>query len=284
MAPDTEIVRGIRPALATLRGPLIALSSPYARKGVLWTTYHKHFAGTGKVLVAQAPSLEMNPTLPKEVIEDAYEDDHAAAVAEFGAQFRRDIESFTNIESVEAVVAEGISERYPISGQNYYGFVDPSGGSQDAFTLAIAHKERDIVVLDCIREVRPPFSPEGVVYDFSETLKRYSVSKVVGDRYAGDWPKEQFRKYGITYDQSAAPKSHLYQNLLPVINSQKVSLLDNTRLIDQLLSLERKTSSTKDRIDHPPKGHDDVANAVAGVVSIMTTKPHHEAGRFVLRI
>ena len=284
MAPDTEIVRGIRPALATLRGPLIALSSPYARKGVLWTTYHKHFAGTGKVLVAQAPSLEMNPTLPKEVIEDAYEDDHAAAVAEFGAQFRRDIESFTNIESVEAVVAEGISERYPISGQNYYGFVDPSGGSQDAFTLAIAHKERDTVVLDCIREVRPPFSPEGVVYDFSETLKRYSVSKVVGDRYAGDWPKEQFRKYGITYDQSAAPKSHLYQNLLPVINSQKVSLLDNTRLIDQLLSLERKTTSTKDKIDHPPKGHDDVANAVAGVVSIMTTKPHYEAGRFVLRI
>ena len=138
--------------------------------------------------------------------------------------------------------------------------------------------------LSSIREVRPQFSPEGVVYDFSETLKRYSVSKVVGDRYAGDWPKEQFRKYGITYDQSAAPKSYLYQNLLPVISSGTVSLRDNTRLIDQLVSLERKTSSTKDRIDHPPNGHDDVANAVAGVVSIMTTKPHHEAGRFVLRI
>ena len=284
MTPATEIVRGIRPALATLGGPLIALSSPYARKGVLWTTYHKHFGGKGKVLVAQAPSLEMNPTLPKEIIKDAYEDDHAAAMAESGAQFRRDIESFTNIESVEAIVAEGITERYPTSGQIYYGFVDPSGGSKDAFTLAIGHKERDTAVLDCIREVRPPFSPEGVVYDFSETLKRYSVSKVVGDRYAGDWPKEQFRKYGITYDQSAAPKSYLYQNLLPVINSQTVSLLDNTRLIDQLVSLERKTSSTKDRIDHPPNGHDDVANAVAGVVSIMTSKPHHEAGRFVLRI
>ena len=110
-------------------------------------------------------------------------------MAEFGAQFRRDIESFTNIESVEAVVAEGITDRYPTSGQIYYGFVDPSGGSKDAFTLAIGHKERDTAVLDCIREVRPPFSPEGVVYDFSETLKRYNVSKVVGDRYAGDWPK-----------------------------------------------------------------------------------------------
>ena len=132
-----------------------------------------------------------------------------------------------------------------------------TGGSKDAFTLAVGHKERDTDVLDCIREVWPPFSPELVVYDFSETLKRYSVSKVVGDRYSGDWPKEQFHKYGITYDQSAAAKSYLYQNLLPVINSQSVSLLDNTRLIDQLVSLERKTSSTKDRIDHPPNGHND---------------------------
>ena len=126
MAPDAEIVRGIRPALATLGGPLIALSSPYARRGVLWTTYKKHFGGKGKVLVAQAPSNVMNPSLAKEYIEDAYQDDHAAAVAEYGAQFRLDIESFTNIESVEAVVTEGITERYPIAGQNCHAFVDLS--------------------------------------------------------------------------------------------------------------------------------------------------------------
>ncbi|MDA9612725.1 terminase large subunit, partial [Paracoccaceae bacterium] len=88
MSPDAEIVRGIRPALATLGGKLIALSSPYARRGVLWNTYKKHFSGNGKVLVAQAMSQTMNPTLSKEYIEDAYKEDNAAASAEFGAQFR----------------------------------------------------------------------------------------------------------------------------------------------------------------------------------------------------
>jgi hypothetical protein len=285
MSPDAEIVRGIRPALATLGGPLIALSSPYARRGVLWNTYKKHFAGNGKVLVAQAASQTMNPTLSQEYIDDAYNEDNAGAAAEFGAEFRRDIEGFTSIERVEGCVASGIAERFPDKGQNCYGFVDPSGGSKDAFTLAIAHREKEAVVIDCIREVTPPFSPEGVVYDFAETLKRYGINRVVGDRYAGEWPREQFRKYGITYDPSAEPKSYLYQNLLPVINSQKVLLLDNERLINQLVSLERRTSrGGRDIIDHPPNGHDDIANAVAGVVSLLTTTAQHQAGKFVLRI
>jgi len=285
MSPDAEIVRGIRPALATLGGPLIALSSPYARRGVLWNTYKKHFAGDGKVLVAQASSQTMNPTLSQEYIDDAYKEDSAGAAAEFGAEFRKDIEGFISIERVESCVVSGIAERFPIQGRQYYGFVDPSGGSKDAFTLAIAHKENGKVIIDCIREVRPPFSPESVVYEFAETLKRYGVNRISGDRYAGEWPREQFRKCGISYDPSSQPKSSLYLNLLPVLNSRQVMLLDHEKLLNQLVSLERRTSRVgRDIIDHPPNGHDDLANAVAGAVSLLTTVVQHQAGRFALRI
>src|SRR5262245_12389543 len=38
--PDVEIVNAIKPALLTTGGPLIAISSPYARKGVLWDAYN----------------------------------------------------------------------------------------------------------------------------------------------------------------------------------------------------------------------------------------------------
>ena len=34
--PDFEILNAVRPGLATLDGPLIALSSPYSRRGALW--------------------------------------------------------------------------------------------------------------------------------------------------------------------------------------------------------------------------------------------------------
>ena len=70
-------------------------------------------------------------------------------------------------------------------------------------TLAIAHRDDDgVAVLDCIREVRAPFQPEAVVEDFCTTLAAYGVAKVTGDRYAGEWPREQFRKRNVTYSPS----------------------------------------------------------------------------------
>ena len=38
-------------------------------------------------------------------------------------------------------------------------------------------------MLDLVREVRPPFSPESVVSEFARTLRDYLVFTVAGDRY-----------------------------------------------------------------------------------------------------
>jgi hypothetical protein len=67
-------------------------------------------------------------------------------------------------------------------------------------TLAIAHCEANgVAVLDCVREVRPPFSPDSVVEEFATLLKSYGISRVTGDAYAGEWPRERFSVHGITY-------------------------------------------------------------------------------------
>jgi hypothetical protein len=53
---------------------------------------------------------------------------------------------------------------------------------------------------------------------------------------------------------------------LPAINSRRLDLLDHPRLLAQIASLERRTArGGRDSIDHAPGGHDDLANAVAGV-------------------
>jgi hypothetical protein len=45
--------------------------------------------------------------------------------------------------------------------------------------------------------------------------------------------------------------------------------LDNPKLINQFIGLERRTArGGRDSIDHPPGGHDDICNAVAGFASI----------------
>jgi hypothetical protein len=80
---------------------------------------------------------------------------------------------------------------------------------------------------------------------------------------------ERFRVVsGIAYEPSERTKSQIYLEFLPLLNSGRVELLDNPRLISQLYALERRTSrgSGKDTIDHPPGGHDDVINAAAGAL------------------
>ena len=114
--------------------------------------------------------------------------------------------------------------------------------------------------------MRPPFSPESVVAEFADLLKSYRVSDVTGDRYGGEWPREQFRKCGVQYELSQRPKSDLYRDFLPLINSRQVELLDLPRCIAQLCSLERRTArGGRESIDHAPGAHDDIANAIAGL-------------------
>src|SRR5262249_38153522 len=196
---------------------------------------HAHRRHFGKhddpVLVWRAPTRTMNPSVSQQVIDAATERDPASAAAEWLAEFRSDIESFINREAVEACITWDVRERAPMQSVRYYAFVDPSGGSADSMSLAIGHREDDSVVVDALREINPPFSPESVVGEFSALLKSYRVSKITGDRYAGEWPREHFRKHGITYEPAQKPKSDLYRDLLPVINSRKLDLLDRKSVV-----------------------------------------------------
>ena len=45
--PDTAILDAVRPSLATTGGPMIIISTPYARRGVVFETWAKHF-GEGR--------------------------------------------------------------------------------------------------------------------------------------------------------------------------------------------------------------------------------------------
>jgi hypothetical protein len=265
--PDYAILDALRPGMSTIPSAmLLCASSPYARRGALWDAFRRWYGRDDSgLLVWKAATRTMNPTVPQAVIDRAMERDQASAAAEYGAEFRSDIEGFVSRDAVEAVISPGVFERAPLSNTKYVAFVDPSGGSADSMTMAIGHKEGPVAILDAIRERKPPFSPEAVVSEFGDLLKRYRITKVEGDRYAGEWPREAFKKHGVTYDASARPKSDLYRDLLPRLNSGEVDLLDEQRLVAQLCGLERRTSrGGRDSIDHAPGSHDDVANAVAG--------------------
>jgi hypothetical protein len=159
--PDSEILAAVRPGLATTNGPLVMISSPYAKRGELYEAYKRHYgqAGDKLILVAQGTSRDFNPSLPQSVVDRALERDHAAASAEYLAQFRSDIEGFISREQVECCVERGMRERPPIDGIRYFSFTDPSGGSVDSMVCAIGHMDGDILVVDAIREIKATSTP-----------------------------------------------------------------------------------------------------------------------------
>jgi hypothetical protein len=255
--PDVEIMRALRPGMASIPGSILLLaSSPYAKKGELYNAYRRHYGrDDARVLVWKASTEVMNTKVDKAIIAEAYESDPESARAEYGAEFRDDLADFVTREIIDAVTCWGRHELPPEPGVQYAAFCDPSGGVSDSMTL------------DAILEVRPPFDPEKAVAECTALLKRFGITRVVGDRYAGEWPKARFAEHGISFEQSAKPKSDIYHDLLPLLNAKRVELLEHPRLSAHLVGMERRTArSGKDSIDHSPGGHDDLANVVAGVL------------------
>jgi len=280
--PDFEVLNAVRPCLATTGGLLVAISSPHARKGILWEAFQRDYGPEGDpgILVAKGSTLDFNLDRDsngklklQSWVDRRYERDPVAAAAECGGEFRTDLEAFVSREIIDACTDRDAERPYN-KANAYVGFIDPSGGSADSMTLAIGHIEDAIAVLDVVREAIPPFAPSEVVEQLASVLRQYNVRTVQGDRYAGEWPPEQFARCGIQYETSELTKSEIYQELLPLLNSRPVALLDNDRLQRQLLGLERRTSRAgRDQIDHPRGGRDDLANAVAGALVLAQKAP-----------
>jgi hypothetical protein len=100
--PDVEIISAERPCLASLPDSLLlSISSPYARRGVMFDAYEKHFGKDTDVLFWKASSLEMNPTLDERIIAAAYEEDPDSAASEWGGDFRSDCERLFTVDAIE---------------------------------------------------------------------------------------------------------------------------------------------------------------------------------------
>jgi hypothetical protein len=273
--PDSEVLTAVRPGLLTTRGPILMVSSAYAKTGVLYDSYKKYFGpdGPDDIIVAFGTSRDMNPSLPQEEIDRALERDPVANRAEFLSEWRSDVEGFIPREVVEACVGDYI-ELPPYPNINYGCFFDPASGVPDGDSLAfvIAHKDGDRAVIDVIREIKPPFNFFDVIQtELLPLCRAYRIYKIVGDNYGGELAKDPVRRAGISYELAQKHTSELYvAPLLPMLNAKKVLLPRHERAISQICSLERSAlRSGREQITHPIHGHDDIATSIAGAVDLV---------------
>jgi hypothetical protein len=190
-SPDVEVYRAIKPSLDASGGVLIGISSPYRRVGLLAARYRDHFGKDSDVLVVQAPTLALNPTIDEGVIVRARAEDPSAAAAEWDAEFRTDLRSLLADEAIDRAIDQGRAlELPPRRGIKYVGFADASAGRHDEFTICIAHIERDgddkRFIADVVRGRAPPFDPNEVAKEYAALAKSYGITQLVGDAFAGE--------------------------------------------------------------------------------------------------
>ena len=267
---DVEMLRAVRPALATTNGKLVILSSPYGQSGALWDLHRKHYGNdASSTLVWQASAPEMNPTLSADYLQRMEQDDPEAYKSEVLGEFRSGLSTFLDSESIQACVATGVRERTRIEGVQYVCFIDPSGGRHDSFVAAVAHDNNGRAVLDAIRIFQSPFNPTSVIAEICQFLKSWGVFTATGDDYAAENVAAQFQLHGVQYQASTRNRSEIYLELLPLINSERVVLLDHADLLRELRGLERKRgTSGRDKVDHSSRAgsRDDIANACSGAL------------------
>jgi hypothetical protein len=275
---DAEVQASVRRGMIGFKqSRLVKISTPYMKGGVLYDDYKIAFGvDHPDLLVWKASSVLMNPTLEGR-LEQEKRLDPLRYQREYEAEFADDIAAFLPSKWIEDAVVSGRHELPFNPSFIYSSACDPSGGGADAFTFSIVHTEGQGPESKTVQDVLKGWqrvgneAPDlkGVVKEICDILRAYSLTSIVGDRYAGQWVRQAFSENGISYQESESDKSAAYLSLEPQFAQGRIELLDHPRMVRELKTLERRPrSGGKIIVDHPLRFHDDYSNALALAVSV----------------
>ena len=253
-------------------GLLMLGSSVYRRRGYMFRQYRELHGNdlSPDSICWFSPSAVMNPVLPAHVIERALQENAPKARAEFLNIWREDLSDFIPIDVVQGATEFGMFERPWRPGVMYFAACNSAGGTgQDSFTLAIAHKEGDHILIDAVREAKPRFIPAQVIAEYAQLLKSYHVYSVQSDKFAGGFHSSEWTRNGISFVPFENTTSENYLAALPLLLARRVVLVDHATLRHQLISLERHVGAAdRETVSHPQhaNAHDDIATSVCGAL------------------
>ena len=277
--PDVEVVRAVRPAMATFaHGKLLMVSSPYTMTGVLWDTWQRRDKDDS-TLVWHAPTRLMNPTVPVSFLEKEQRRDPENYRREYEAEFTEAVSSFLPAEVIEQCIIEGRTELPPDTDtHNYVAAVD-AAFKGDAFTLCIAHNDHDrnMAVLDYLGgwqgSKQAPLKLGELMPQIKAICGRYRIYEVTGDQFGAEPLKDAFERHGLRYEEHTftnQSKSDLYGTLRTRILDGTIELLDHQKSLRELWGLEIESLPGGGmRVGHArhTRAHDDYADAIALAVS-----------------
>lgn len=176
-----------------------------------------------------------------------------------------------------------------------------SGNNGDALGFALGHvrEVKDIdgelkpyIIIDLLYRIQAPKGSEiflGDVRQFIYSLRdryKFRIDKVTMDGFQSTDTKQQLKKRRIPTDALSIDKDVLpYHDLKEALYEDRIELppymvyynRGDTKTVDILYKELTELVNEGDKIDHPPDGSKDVADAVAGVVcTLMGDRKYHK--------
>lgn len=129
-----------------------------------------------------------------------------------------------------------------------------------------------VIVVDFMLRIQAPEGGE-IQVDYVRALllelRSYGANfkKITYDQYQSAGSIQAFQRMGIESDRMSVDQPmDAYDALKEAALEDRLVLYDYEPLVEELVRLERKTTRRGEKVDHPPKGSKDVADAVAGAV------------------
>lgn len=275
---DAEVQASVRRGMLSFpETRLVKISTPYLKSGILFDDFRRGFGQDDPdLLVWKASSIEMNPGLGAERLERERRLDAGRFAREYEAEWQDDLSAFLPGAWVEEAVVRGRHELPPRENVTYLAACDPSGGGADHFTFTIVHKERDKIVQDVLRGFHRvgTQAPDlaSCVREIAETLQRYRLREISGDRYSGQWVRQEFERARVRYKDADLDRSRSFLECESLFAQGRIELLDHPQQTREFRMLEKRARpGGRAEVTHPRGGRDDYANSLAlGVARVLS--------------
>ena len=284
-----------RRPIGPVEGRIISISSPLGRQGMFYKLFQLGFLGNENaknMLCLEAPTWEVNPTVPVSEFEKHYYKDVTNFFTEYGGQFTHRTSGWLDRE--EDLIACVEPTRRPTlvapTRLSHYVGIDV-GLVGDGSAVAIGHlDEKGRIVLDLLEQIK---AGEGAYADrhrleFEEVAdwvyrlsKKYCFAAGMFDQWSGIAFEQALAKRGLRQLKSefmTKPKeSELFQNFKNMMWDKRLVLYDypipqgeaHCAYIAELLELQQERHSKYVIEVHAPKmegKHDDRSDALVRMV------------------
>jgi len=245
---------------AEVEARIILISSPLGKSGKFFEKFDQAMRGGDggeNILAIQAPTWEINPTIPASLFREAYHGDPESFAIEYGAQFSDQARGW--IEREEDLMACVNQERRPKSRSMPripHDIGIDIGLCHDGTAIAVTHVEEDKIVLDYHevwyagtdwRDANPHLSEPLVPYarqignverlDFDEisnwiieVSRRFHLAGGLFDRWNGIPLEQRLAKKGLKQFKSEFftrdSTSKIYQNAKMLMFDERLVLYD----------------------------------------------------------